>query len=77
MNCELEGAGDAGSIDIAGAHSIDTICRSPVQGTIMEECRERMMESLDRANRVKCETNLIDVARSEMGPLARMIGSND
>jgi hypothetical protein len=51
------------------AQSIDTVCRVPVQGTILEKCTKRVMESLDRANRLKCEINLIGGARSEMGPL--------
>ena len=34
------------------------------------------MESVDRANRIKCEINLIGGARSEMGPLALLMGSN-
>ena len=34
-----------------------------------------MMEILDRANRLKCEMNLIGGAHSEMGPLAWVMGS--
>ena len=36
-----------------------------------------MLESEDRANRIKCKINLIGGASSEMGPLAWMMGSND
>ena len=43
----MEGADDAGAMDATGAQSIDTTCRSPVQGTIVEKCRDGMMESLD------------------------------
>ena len=35
------------------------------------------MESVDRAFRIKCEINLIGGERSEIGSLARMMGSND
>ena len=31
----MEGADDAGAMDATGAQSIDTTCRSPVQGTIV------------------------------------------
>ena len=42
-----------------------------MQGGV-DKCRERMMESLDRANHLKCKTNLNGGAHSEMGPLARV-----
>ena len=73
----MEGAGDVGSMGVVGAQYIDTECRSPVQGTIVEKRRRIMTGSVDRANRVKCEINLIGGALSEMDPLARMMGSND
>ena len=44
---------------------------------IVEKCRERTMESLDRANRLECEINLIGGAHSKMDPLARVMGSTD
>ena len=59
------------------AQSIDTVCRSPVQGTIAEKRRRIMMGSVDRANHTKCDINLIGGAHLEMDPLARMLGSND
>ena len=34
---ELEGACDVGFMGLVGAHSIDTVCRSPVQRTIVEK----------------------------------------
>ena len=34
-----------------------------------------MMESVDRAYRIKCNINLIGGSRSEIGPLARVMGS--
>ena len=34
---DLEDADDAGSKSVASAHSIDTVCRSPVQRTIVEK----------------------------------------
>ena len=43
----------------------------------VEKRRGIMMESVDRANRIKCEINFIGGARSEMGSLERMMGSND
>ena len=73
---EPEDADDAGSMSVALAQSIDTVCRSPVQGTIVEKRRRIMTGSVDRANRVKCEINLIGGALSEMDPLARMMVSN-
>ena len=36
-----------------------------------------MMESVDRAYRIKCEINLIGIVLSEIGPLARVMGSNN
>ena len=63
-------------MSVAIAQSIDTVCRSPVQGTIVEKRRGIMMESVDRANRIECEINLIGGALSEMGPLVRMMVSN-
>ena len=56
---QMEGAEDAGSIGVAIAHSIKTVCRSPVQGTFVEKRRRFMLESLYRANRIKCEINMI------------------
>ena len=44
--------------------------------TTVEKCRRRRMESVNRANRIKCEINLIGGAHSEMGPLASMMVSN-
>ena len=73
---DLEGTDDAGTMGVAGEQSIDTVCRLPVQGTIVKKRRGRMMESVDRENRIKCEINLIGGALSEMGPLARMMGPN-
>ena len=51
----VEGAGNAGAMGVAGEQSNDTVCRSPVQGTIMKKRKERMIESVDRAIRLKCE----------------------
>ena len=36
-----------------------------------------MLESVDRAYRIKFEIDLIGGVRSEIGPLARMMGSNN
>ena len=43
----------------------------------LEQRRRTMMGTVDRANRIKCEINLIGGERSEMSPLARMMVSND
>ena len=43
------------------------------QGCV-EKCRETMMEILDHVIRIECESHLIGGARSEMGPLAQVIG---
>ena len=73
---ELKGVADARTMDVEGAQSIDTVCRSLVQGTIVEKRRGIMLESVDLAYRIKCEINLIGGARSEMGTLVRMMVSN-
>ena len=50
---ELGGAEDAGSMSVASAQSIKTVCRSPVQGSFVEKRRRFMLKSVDRANRIK------------------------
>ena len=70
---ELEGEEDAGSMSVASAHSINTVCRSPVQGPFVKKRRRFMLESVDRANRIKCDINNIGEARLQAGPLIRMI----
>ena len=73
----MEGAGDAEAMGVVGAQSIDTVCRSPLQETIVEKRIGILMESVDCAYRINCDINLFGGARSKMGPLARMIGSNN
>ena len=65
---ELEDADDAGSIRVEIAQSINTVYRSPEQGTIVEKRRRMMMGSVDRDSRIKCEINLIGGVISELGP---------
>ena len=60
---EMEGADDAGYIGVVGAQSIDTVCHRPVQGKIVEKRKGIMMESVDRAYRIKCEIELIGGVR--------------
>ena len=43
------------------AQSIDTVCRSPVQGTIVEKRKIIMTKSVDRAYCIKCEIDIIGV----------------
>ena len=74
---EMEGAGDAGSMSVVGAQLIDTLFRSTVQGTIVKKRRRIMMESVDRAYRIKCEIDFIGGVRSEIGVLAWMMVSHD
>ena len=43
----------------------------------VEKRRRIMLESVDRAYRIKFEIDLIGGVRSDIGPLARMVGSQD
>ena len=74
---KVEGAGNAGAMGVVGAQSIDTVCRSPVQGTIVEKREGRMTEVWIARSALSAKINLIGGARTEMGPLARMMVSHD
>ena len=58
---ELQVAGDAGSMGLVGAQLIYTVCRSPVQGTIVDRRERIMTKSVDRAYCIKYDIDLISV----------------
>ena len=60
---------------IARNRSVWTSCLA-CRLNIVGRRRGIIVESVDRANRIKCEINLVGGESSEMGPLARMMVSN-
>ena len=62
---------------MVGAQSIDTVCRPPVQGTIVEKCKGITVESVDSAYRIKYDIEWIGGVRSEIDPLERRMGPDD
>ena len=61
-------------IEETSVHRLSAVTRHYLSKYV-EKCRERLIESLDRANLLKCQTISNVGAHSEVGMLARVMGS--